>query len=148
MPFGPVIQVENEAQVRRTFKALGGAGKDLTKANRQVAKLVQTLSRSEASGSSDPEQSSAVAAISARATQSAAQLQISSASVPWALGAFMGSKQYPQFLPWIGNNWDLAQGTGPYSIRFAFGGSGIEAIKTAYEKTIGDTLRAAGLTVG
>lgn len=145
MPFGPVIQVENEAQVRKAFRALVGSGKDLTKANRQVAKVTLSLSRSAASG--DSERGSAVGALAAAATQSAAALTISSAKVPWALGAFMGAKQYPQFDQWIGSNWDLAEGTGPYAIRDAFNASGIERIKATYEKEIGDTLRAAGIPV-
>lgn len=142
-----VVKIENEAQVRKAFKDLGGAGKDLTKANRVVAKAALALAKAAASGSSDPEQTSAVNAITATATQSAASLRISSGSIPWAIGAFYGAKEFPQFLPWIGNGWDLNEGTGPYAIKFAFSPSGIETIKQTYQKEVGDTLRAAGLSV-
>lgn len=142
--FGPAIVYESAAENRRQFKALGNAGKDLTKANRQVAKVVVTTSRGAASGA---EQTSAVGAIAAAATQSAAAVTISSGKVPWALGAFMGSLQYPQFDTWIGSGWDLAEGTGPYAIKDAFSSSGRDQIMKSYQDNIVETLRAGGVDV-
>jgi hypothetical protein len=145
MPFGPAVVVENEADVRRMFKALGGAGKELSKANRKVAKKVETGTRGRA-GSGSAQESSAAKALAARATQSAAELAIrNSASVPYGVGAFMGALRYPQFPKWVGSSWDLAAGTGPYAISDYFGGGGVDEVKDEYVKQIAEVLAGAGL---
>lgn len=144
MAFGPAIKLLTEAENRRQFKALGNAGKDLTKANRKVARLVVTTAKGAASG---PEQTSAVGAISASATQSSAAVVIKD-NPAWGVGAFMGSVKYPQFPAWVGNSWDLSEGTGPYAIKEAFTASGRAAVMKAYQDNVVETLRAGGVDVG
>ena len=64
-----------------------------------------------------------------------------------AVGAFMGSKRYPQFPAWIGADWDLAEGTGPYAIKEQFTSSGREQVMKEYRDNVVEVLRAGGVDV-
>src|SRR4051812_36049016 len=80
--------------------------------NRTIGKLV--IERAQARAQSVGKQAAA-ASRSMRATASGGGVGIRLGSgVPFALGAEFGAKQYPQFMPWRGNQWTVEPGSVGY----------------------------------
>lgn len=65
-------------------------------------------------------------------------------SIPYGIGAYMGAKAYRQFPDWVGNNWDLAAGTGPYVVAEAIS-ENLDEILELFETEIRDAIQSAGL---
>lgn len=102
-------------ELRSKMRKMGveGSSNALRKAHRNVAKLVEGRSR----GRGTAQQVRAANAILGKATSGKAFIGIrNTARVPFGIGAFMGAKQYRQFPEWVGNNWNLEAGVGPYVI--------------------------------
>jgi hypothetical protein len=90
-----------------------GSAKALRTAHRNVAKLVEGRSR----GRGTAQQVKASRALLGKGMRDEAVLAIRNlSSMPFGIGAFMGALQYPQFPTWVGNEWNLEAGTGPYVI--------------------------------
>lgn len=89
--------------------------RELRKVNSDAAKKAQDASQTAASGLGSV-QAKAVDAIKASATQTASALVIDANKVPYALGAFMGAKRFPQFPAWVGNTWEPGGPGGPYAV--------------------------------
>lgn len=141
---GPAIEVEGIAEVRRALKAAGAKSSELSKAHRRVGKLVEGESRSGAGGGTR-QQSSAAKVLLGRGTTKSAILAIrNTARVPYGLGAFLGGKR-PQFPEWVGNNWDLLNGDGPYVIAEQMRRNRDE-ILDEFEAAVLDAFERVGLT--
>lgn len=94
-------------------------GGELRKALKSVSEPVAESARGRAS-SSGGTLGKAAPSIKAQAEQRAAKISWGSAREPWAIGAIMGAKQYPQFRPWVGSSWQIgARGQGPYAVNEA-----------------------------
>lgn len=77
-----------------------------------------------------------VDSIKAQAEQRAAKLSWGAARAPMAAGAIMGSLQFAQFEPWVGNTWTPGvAGTGPKAINDA-----IAATSDRMVEAIGDEI--------
>lgn len=136
----PVIRVEGVKEIKAAFKEAGEA-KTLTKAYKGVAKVVEGPLRSAASGGS-AQQSKAARAIKASATQTAANITLSSRTVPFVAGAFIGSVRYHQFPAWIGSSWQLPD-DGPYTMPEAFR-SAMDDIDREFQDSVMDRFRELG----
>lgn len=142
MAFGPTIRVDGAQELSRAFRN-AGRGKELTAAHRRVAKLVESRTR-DGSASGTPQQAKAAKAWAARASAVGAQIGIrNSATVPFGIGAFMGSLAYRQFPAWVGDSWDLLAGSGPYVLRDVFGRN-LDEIEDTYLREIAQSLAEAG----
>jgi len=109
------VRVEGIRELRSALRRMGttGANKALRGAHKSVAKMVEGESR----GQGTAQQVKASRAILGKGDTDAALIAIRNlASVPFGLGAFMGALQYKQFPEWVGNQWDLEAGEGPYVI--------------------------------
>jgi hypothetical protein len=109
------IEVHGEKELRAAMRRMGveGAGKAIRVAHKNVAKLVEGRSR----GRGTAQQVKAARALLGKGTQKEAVLAIRNlGAVPFGIGAFMGAQRYKQFPDWVGNDWDLESGTGPYVI--------------------------------
>lgn len=123
------IEVHGARELRTAMRRMNveGAGKALRETHKKVAKLVEAKSR----GKGDSQQQKAAKALLGKGSQKSADVAIRNlASVPYGLGAFLGAqgrfgwysaKRYSnssarQFPDWVGNNWDLFNGIGPYVI--------------------------------
>jgi hypothetical protein len=127
---GPAVEVEGLKELRRELKQLGPQWpKELRKANKEAADIAASASRSNAHGGTR-QQSAAASAIKASGTQSAAQVVIDAGRVPFALGAFLGSRAYPQFPEWVGNSWEPGGPGGPYAVNPAIREKEDEIIET------------------
>lgn len=123
------VDVYGARELRTSMKRMGveGSGKALREAHKNVSKFVEGRAR----GRGTRQQVSASRALLGKGTQKNAVLAIRNlASVPFGIGAFMGAegqfgwygrsrynsstgKQFPE---WVGNNWRLEDGIGPYVI--------------------------------
>lgn len=139
----PAVEVEGIAEARSAFRRAAGSTKNLSKAHREVARVVQNESRSRA-GSGTRQQVRAAKVLLAKGTSTAADLAIrNTGRVPFGLGAFLGGKRR-QFPEWVGNRWDILSGGGPYIVGEAIRGELPEILET-FEKEIGAALSEAGL---
>lgn len=117
----PAVRVDGARELSRKFRAATGSTKDLSKAHREVGRLVTDRSKSGASGGTR-QQARAASVLLGKGTSTEASVAIrNTGRIPYGLGAFLGAKQYRQFPPWVGNTWDLANGEGPYVVAPAVG---------------------------
>jgi hypothetical protein len=113
--------------------------------NREIGGVVVAAAQQRAASYS-LQAARAAAAISATAARSGVAVRISSAKVPFALGAEFGARQYPQFPPWTGNQWT----TLPTNVGYFFHPAIIEtrdAVNSLYMQAVADAASAAGLTM-
>jgi len=140
----PAIEIEGADQIRKSFKAAGGATKDLSAAHRLVAKIVERGSRT-AAKSGERQQPKAATVLLGKGSAGAAALAIrATAKAPFGIGAFMGSKKYRQVPPWIGENWDVMEGTGPYVVAPTIAENRDEILDT-FAQSVGDVMESVGL---
>lgn len=140
----PAITIEGADQIRKSFKAAGGATKDLSKAHRQVAKVVERKSRANAKGATR-QQAKAAAVLLGKGNASGASLAIRATSkAPFGIGAFMGALRYRRFPKWVGENWDVMEGTGPYVVAPTIAENRDEILDTFAEQ-VGDVMESVGL---
>lgn len=113
MPFEPGVEIKNLVEVRAVLKAAGTVGTDkaLRQAHKEIAKFVEGKSRAAAAGGS-AQQSKASSALLGKGQPLSAVLSIrNTAGVPFGIGSFIGSKQYPQFPQWLGNQYEVGEGS-------------------------------------
>lgn len=140
------INVEGADQMVAAFRAVGGELKDLTAANRKVAKVFSEAARARAA-SGTRQQSRARMALKPTATRKSAALSINNtSSVPFGKGAFLGAIRWKQFPAWVGNSWNLEAGDGPYVVAPAFVDARPE-ILDAYNREVASVFEAVGLAV-
>lgn len=87
-------------------------GKQLRRANKEIADEVRDESRTEARSQSR-QYAKAAAGIQSRAFPDKAQIVLNPRRYPWIFGAEFGSFAYKQFPTWRGNQW--LNGAGPAS---------------------------------
>jgi len=127
------IEIVGAKELRTKMRRMGveGSGNALRKAHRNVAKLVEGRSR----GRGTRQQVKAAKALLGKGTTKESQLAIrNTASVPFGIGAFMGSNRYKQFPDWVGNDWNLEMGTGPYVIAEVIASGRDDIIETFIEE--------------
>jgi hypothetical protein len=129
MPGNTGVEVHGARELRTTMRRMGveGSNKALKEAHTNVAKFVEDRTR----GRGTRQQVRAARALVAKGTARSAMLAIkNTGAVPFGIGAFMGAssrfgwyaaRRYRneprrQFPEWVGNNWDLENGQGPYVI--------------------------------
>ena len=142
MPDGR-IEVEGIRELRTKMRKMGveGSNKALRTAHKNVAKLVEGRSR----GRGTAQQVKAAKAILGKGMTDQSIIAIRNlASVPFGIGAFMGAKQYKQFPEWVGNDWNLEAGTGPYVIAEVIA-SGRTDIIEAFVEEMRSAAEALGL---
>lgn len=141
----PAVRVEGATELARAFRQVAGSTRDLSAAHRRIGREVVNIVRSE--GGATRQQSAAMRSIIGRGNARAAEVGLRNmASVPFGIGAFMGSLAYPQFPAWVGNSWSLIDGEGPYVFRDAFKRlSTQEAIEAAFLDEIEAVLQKAGI---
>lgn len=123
------VEIHGARELRTAMRRMNveGANKALRETHKKVAKLVEADTR----GKGNAQQKAAARALLGKGSVKSADLAIRNlASVPFGIGAFLGaqgrfgwyaSKRYSgssarQFPDWVGNNWDLFNGIGPYVI--------------------------------
>lgn len=109
------VKVEGVRELRAALRNMEveGANRALRRAHQNVAKFVEGRSR----GRGSAQQMKAARAIFGKGDTTTSAVAIRNLkSVPFGIGAFMGSVRYRQFPSWVGINWDLETGTGPYVI--------------------------------
>jgi hypothetical protein len=137
------IEVEGIRELRNKMRKMGveGSNKALRTAHKNVAKLVEGRSR----GRGTAQQVKAAKAILGKGETAESIIKIRNlASVPFGIGAFMGAKQYKQFPEWVGNDWNLEAGTGPYVIAEVIA-SGRTDIIEAFVEEMRSAAEALGL---
>jgi hypothetical protein len=129
MPSRVAVEVHGARELRTALRRMNveGANKALRQTHQKVAKFVEGRTR----GKGTPQQQAAARALLGKGSQKSADLKIRNlASVPFGIAAFMGAqgrfgwysaKRYSssaarQFPDWVGNNWNLEAGIGPYVI--------------------------------
>jgi hypothetical protein len=148
LPGRPAIRVEGLDDTRRALRRAGAtsATKAIRAAHKTTAKLVEGESRSKASGATR-QQARAARSMLGKGTVKAAALALrNTGSIPYGIGAYMGSKAYAQFPDWVGNAWDLAAGEGPYVVAEAIS-ENLDEILDLFETEIRDAIESAGLDV-
>jgi hypothetical protein len=111
----PAVRVEGIRELRTRLRRMqvDGTNTALRAAHKNVAKFVEGRSR----GRGTAQQVKAARAILGTGDTAEAILKIRNLNaVPFGIGAFMGAVQYPQFPAWVGNQWDIEAGEGPYVI--------------------------------
>lgn len=137
------IRVEGIKELRSKMRKMGveGSNNALRKAHKNVSKIVEGRSR----GRGTRQQVKAARAILGAGTTAEALIKIRNLNaVPFGIGAFMGAKQYGQFPEWVGNNWNLEAGTGPYVIADVIS-SGRTDIIEAFTEEMRNAAEALGL---
>jgi len=131
--------------MRRSFDAVARKGLDkaLRAAHRVIAKDVASDIRGATVGTR--QQRKAIKSIAARGEPTAAVIGIRNA-VPFGIGAFMGSIRYKQFPAWVGTNWNLESGEGPYVVAPTIGHD-LPKIKDDFSKEVSKALESFGLEV-
>lgn len=148
LPGRPAIRVEGLDETRKALRKAGSVGvnKAVRGAHKDTAKLVEAKSRARA-GSGTRQQASAAKSMLGKGTVREAVLAMrNTASVPYGIGAYMGAKAYPWFETWVGNDWDLAAGEGPYVIAEAIA-SNLDEILGLFETEIDAAFESAGLEI-
>jgi hypothetical protein len=141
---GPAVRVEGAKELSRAFRKATGTTRNLSRAHREVGRLVADRSKDRAA-SSAPQQRKAAAALLGKGTSREAQLSIrNTGRLPFGIGAFMGALQYRQFPAWVGNSWDIAVAGGPYVIGEAVRANMVEIVDE-FERNLGHAIREAGL---
>jgi hypothetical protein len=109
------VQVIGAKEIARQLRS--AHGKVGTKALREAHKTIAKRLEVDIRGKGTRQQQKAAKAILGKATARSADIAIRNlSSVPFGLGAFLGAKQYRQFPAWVGNNWNIDAGEGPYVI--------------------------------
>ena len=124
----PGIEIYGARELRSAMRRMGveGQREALKEAHTSVADLV--VDKSQRRG--DPVQKVTADGLIPSGTTTKAQVRLkNTAANPFLVRAFMGSKKRtgwysdgryansaPQWLEWVGNNWNLEAGTGPYVI--------------------------------
>lgn len=104
------VQVRGLDDFRRQLKGLGGdLPKSLAKLNKQAAEITASAARAKAMATGSV-QAKAAPDIKTAAAQRAAKLVLDATRHGYAIGAFTGSKKYPQFPAWQGP--EIEQGKG------------------------------------
>lgn len=142
----PAVQIEGATELRKQFKQLGGKTKDLSAVNRKIARSATELVKARSSLGTR-QQASAAKSFIGRGTSKAAEIGIrNTASMPYGLGAFMGSIRWKQFPAWVGNSWELGSGDGPYVLRDVFGDSSkLEEISDEFLREFAELASSVGL---
>lgn len=110
--------------------------------NRNIAKLV--IARGQAKAVAVGKQQAAAArSMKASAAGGGVAIRLG-AGVPFALGAEYGAKQYPQFLPWKGNQWTVEPGNVGYFMNPAIRDS-VPDITRMYFESVQAAASASGL---
>jgi hypothetical protein len=119
---GPAVRVEGLNELRRGIKKMD---KELAKEFRDELKKLAEESAIDARGAAQGgtrQQQAAAYNIVGSGTRAGGSVVVSAGNdLPFALGAFWGSKR-PQFpgLPWVGKSWEAGvHGQGPYFINDA-----------------------------
>lgn len=136
------VRVEGIRELRSALRRMqvDGSSKALRQAHKNVAKFVEQRSR----GRGTAQQVRAARAILGKGETAEASIAIRNLSaVPFGLGAFMGSLRYKQFPTWVGNNWNLEAGEGPYVIADA-----IQSGRTDIMREFVDEMRKAADALG
>lgn len=90
--------------------------RSMTRANKEIATKVSARAQAIARAGT-PVQAKAAPAIVGAAEQRAAKIAINKGTrFKFADGAFYGAEAYPQFDPWVGNDWDVGGVGGPDAI--------------------------------
>lgn len=138
------VDVRGVRELRTTLRQMKveGSNRALRRAHKDVAKLVEGRSR----GTGTAQQVKAAKAILGKGQTDTALLAIRNLGrVPFGIGAFMGSIQYGQFPAWVGNDWDLEAGEGPYVIAEIIA-SGRSDIIDEFEDQMKRAARSLGLS--
>lgn len=142
MSFVAGVKIEGVRELRSALRRMKveGSNKALRSAHKDVAKFVEGRSR----GVGTAQQVKASRAILGKGQTDTALIAIRNlGSVPFGIGAFMGSVQYKQFPAWVGQNWDIEAGDGPYVIAPIIA-SGREDIIQEFE----NQMRKAAISLG
>lgn len=114
---GGHVAVTGLPELLRDLKTMGRVlPAEIRKGHRRAAKVVEAAARARALA-----QGGAIAkarmAIKATATQRTAKLVLDATGrYPFIFGAEFGAKQYPQFKPWRGNQWQPDSGNVGYAV--------------------------------
>lgn len=114
------VGIDTNPPLKQVAKQLRKADKELAKefgkVNQKAADKIAKTAKSKAEGDGGVE-AKASAAIKASRTAGAVKVTVSSAGAhPYALGAFLGAKAYPQFADWVGTDWEPGGDGGPYAL--------------------------------
>lgn len=125
----PALKIYGARETRNTLRKMQveGAGKALRESHKKIAKFLEGRTR----GKGNAQQRKEQRGLLGKGTQRQSVLSIkNTAAAPFALAAYMGTKKQTgwyararynnstgkQFPEWVGNNWDLLNGVGPYVI--------------------------------
>ncbi len=104
------VEIRGLDDFRRALRSAGpAAARRLQVANKEVAQKVADQS-SDAARARGGSAAKGAKSITARARGQSAAVAIGGARAPWMLGAEFGAKQYEQFPPWRGNQWQPFSG--------------------------------------
>lgn len=140
----PAITIEGADEIRKSFKAAGGATKDLSKAHRLVSKIVERKGRTNAKSASR-QQAKAATVLLGKGSAGAAAIAIRATSkAPYGIGAFMGARRFRQFPAWVGEGWDVMAGDGPYVVAPTIADNRDE-ILNQFSESVGEVMKSVGL---
>lgn len=144
------VDIEGLNEVRRGFRAVSGSSRELGNANREVGRKATEWSKDQTSRTGTRQQRAAVRALLGKGDQRSGSIAIRNLkSMPFGIGAFMGGRRRrttQQFPPWVGNQWNIDEGTGPYQIAPALEGRREDLIDI-YMDAIRQAAARAGLEV-
>lgn len=116
---GSTVRVEGLDELRRGLRHMAAeARKDWTAFNRKLASDAADWARSEADGLGGPWRHFSPSLFGSAAYRTASVgMRAAGAGMRWwgANATFWGSHR-PQHPPWVGSDWDVAPGQGPYAI--------------------------------
>lgn len=137
MAFRPKIVVDDDAyEAIREFRL---RARDLREPRREVAEYVVNGMRQ---SPMTRQQRRVIDGVRAAASGAIAFSQ--TRRNPFIFGAFFGAKRWRQFQPWVGNDWDLIKGSGPYVLA-PFVYRNAERISDMFSDGIMDAARRAQL---
>lgn len=111
------VRIVGLNRFRRDLRSRGAQwSKELRKVNKEVGEHAAEWARGGAQQHGGVTRKAAYSIVGA-GTQAGARIRWGGTGYPFADGAFFGAKNYPQFAPWIGASWKVAEpGGGPYGI--------------------------------
>lgn len=136
----PPIEVVGLKEFTRELRRAGKEfPKELAKAHQEVAGFVVERVRPV-----NRQQRKALPGIkAARQQRGAVVVAANTRRNPFTIGSFFGAREFPQFPPWIGNQWDPGDSVdGRYGIPFAIHRD-IDRIADIYGERIADIARRA-----
>ena len=147
MTQGPAFEVEGIREVRLAFGRAGQKrelDRALRAAHKDIAKNVEKDARATPGTA---QQRKAIKAILGKGEPEAAIIALrNTAGVPFGIGSFMGALAWKQFPAWVGQNWDIEAGDGPYVVAAAIARD-LPKIADTYETEIGRVIESVGLNV-